>query len=387
MNKAFYIGIGSLLTGCMLVNARPSHTGHLYVTVTDFETGGSVTNATVTVRTQTEFNIGRTLESYFTKTSAQTDANGVAHVQFRFYDDEFDWWVESPDYYSGQRRIDYGRERFKPIVVESDYANIDTNTVEGLSKYNELAQLYSTDYMAYAAKFNPKSITYPSNVVHRSACLTPKHNPQSMYVHYPEGGVYLPRGYTIAVTNNGVEVVQYNPVDFDMKECRVICTEPDYDYDVHGPTGKDSDFRIERTRVLTNGVKTIHGSVVFAPGCGAYITQLPGDGHYPLIYEADTNATFLSRIPFEYSIVSGRVVQASQLLSNDECMVLRTRAVTNEAGEVVSCNYSKIYGPMSVDRRISFNTLVFNPTPNDPNLESDCTNNLAKPYGRGWARP
>lgn len=66
MNKAIYIGIGFLLSGCMLVNAWPSHTGHLYVTVTDFETGGPVTNATATVRAQTEFNIGRTLESYFT---------------------------------------------------------------------------------------------------------------------------------------------------------------------------------------------------------------------------------------------------------------------------------------------------------------------------------
>lgn len=138
---------------------------------------------------------------------------------------------------------------------------------------------------------------------------------------------------------------------------------------------------------MTNGVKTIHGTMAFAPGCGAYITQLPGDGHYPLIYEADTNATFLSNIPFEYSIVSGSVVQASQLLSKDECMVLKTRVVTNEAGKVVSCNYSKIYGPMSVDRSMTFDSLVFNPAPNDPNLEFNGTNNFAKPYGNCWVRP
>jgi len=387
VNKVFYVGIGSLLTGCLLVNARPSHTGHLYVTVTDFETGGPVTNATATVRAQTEFNIGRTLESYFTKTSAQTDTNGVAHVQFLFYDDDFSWWVESPTHYSGVDLLGFEDESFDPVVVESDYANIDTNTVDGLAKYNELALLYSTDYMAYAAKFNPKSITYPSNAVHRSVCLTPKHNPQPMYAHYLEDDVSLPIRNTTAATNNGVEVVQYDPVDFDMKEGLVICTEPDYDYWVHGPTGKNSDFRIERYRVITNGVKTIHGMLAFSPGCGAYITQLPGGGHYPLIYEADTNATFLSRIPFEYSIVSGRVVQTSQLLSKNECMVLKTRAMTNEVGEVVSCNYSKIYGPMSVDRRLRLDTLVFNPTPNDPNLESNCTNNLAKPYGHRWARP
>ena len=148
---------------------------------------------------------------------------------------------------------------------------------------------------------------------------------------------------------------------------------------MHGPTGKTSDFRIERFSVTTNGATAVYGSINFAPGCGAYIAQLPGDGHYPLIYEADTNATFLSSIPFEYNIVSGRVVQSSQLLSEEQCMVLKTRAATNEVGEVVSCNYSKIYGPMSISREVFFDDMMFNPTPNDTNLESDSNNNLADP--------
>ena len=161
-----------------------------------------------------------------------------------------------------------------------------------------------------------------------------------------------------AVTNNGIETVQYKPVNFDMKECLAVCSEPDYDFNVHGPTGKTSDFRIERYSVTTNNATTVHGAIVFAPGCGAYIAQLPGDGHYPLIYEADTNATFLSRIPFEYTVVSGKVNHISHLLTQDECLVLKTRAVTNEVGEVVNCNYSKIYGPMSIVREMFFDTNV-----------------------------
>jgi len=112
------------------------------------------------------------------------------------------------------------------------------------------------------------------------------------------------------------------------------------------------------------------------------MAQLPGDGHYPLIYEADTNATFLSNIPFEYTVVSGKVGHISQLLTQDECLVLKTRVVTNEVGDVVSCNYSKIYGPMTVDREMFFDTMMFNPTPNDPNLEYDSRNNLADVRGR-----
>ena len=63
-------------------------------------------------------------------------------------------------------------------------------------------------------------------------------------------------------------------------------------------------------------------------------------------------------------------------------MVLKTRAVTNEVGEVVNCNYSKIYGPMTIVREMFFDTMVFNPTPNDPNLESATRRNLAYPRRR-----
>ena len=383
MSKLVYIGCASMLAGCMLVNARSFHTGHLFVSLTDRETGGPITNATVTVRTQTEFNPGRTLESYFTKTSAQTDSNGIAHVEFQFCKSRFNWWVRAPSHYNGRLGPGHGDERFGCIVVKSDYLNINTNTVEGLDKYNEIRALYdSGDYLGFADKFKPKSVTYTNTVIHRSVCLTPKHNPRPMFAYDPDSGIYLPRKVSSVVTNNGIETVQYEPVDFDMKECLVVCSEPDYDYFVHGPTGKTSDFRIERFSVTTNGATAVYGSINFAPGCGAYIAQLPGDGHYPLIYEADTNETFLSNIPFEYTTVSGRVVQSSQLLSEDQCMVLKTRAVTNEVGEVVNCNYSKIYGPMTIVREMFFDTMVFNPTPNDPNLESATRRNLAYPRRR-----
>ena len=101
MNKVAFIGVASLMAGCMAVNARTFHTGHLFVSLTDRETGGPITNATVTVRCQTKFSLSHTLESFFTKTSAQSDSNGVAHVEFQFCSPEFNWWVNAPSHYNG----------------------------------------------------------------------------------------------------------------------------------------------------------------------------------------------------------------------------------------------------------------------------------------------
>ena len=39
MNKVISVTVAPLLTGCMMVNARTSHTGHLFVALTD--KGGS----------------------------------------------------------------------------------------------------------------------------------------------------------------------------------------------------------------------------------------------------------------------------------------------------------------------------------------------------------
>lgn len=379
MNKATFIGFASLLTGCMIANARTAHTGHLFVSLTDRETGAPITNAAVTVRCQTEFNLGRTSESYFTKTTAQSYSNGIAHVEFQFYSGEFNWWVDSPSHYSRRFGFGSGRERFGSIVEKSDYFNIDTNTVQGLAMYNELVQLdANNDFLGFAAKFSPKSVTYTNNVICRSVCLTPKHNPRPMYAYGGcEDDGYLPKKNPTVVLTNGLEVTKYDVVDFDLKDCLAVSSEPDYDPFLHGPSGRVSDFRIERFRVTTNGVVTTYGWLDFAPGCGAYITPMPSDGYFPVIYEADTNATFLSRIPFEYSTISGKVVYASHPLKKGECMVLKTRASTNEVGEVVGCNYSKIYGPMSVFKRMTFGAAMFNPDVNDNNLEFDIDNNLS----------
>ena len=386
MNKIIGMGLAPLLAGCTIVHAMSSHTGHLFVALTDRETGGPITNATVTVRCQTEFNIGYTIEDHFTKTTAPTGPDGVAHVVFQFYNPVFTWRVNAPSHHNGRFGSGHGSEHFHGAVEESDYYNIDTNTVAGLAMYNELKSLYDAgDVMGFLSRFNPKSVIYTSNVVHRAVCLTPRHNAQPMYAYGHPDRIYLPtkKDRTTIVTN-GLEITRYKPVDFDMKECLEVISVPDYDYDIHGPSGDVSDFHIERFSVTTNGVHTRYGWIEFAPGCGAYKRNTRDDPSFPTTYEADTNETFLTRIPFEYSSVSGQVVYAKNVLEGNEYMVLKTRVTTNEVGEVTSCNYSKILGPLRTWDRLYFRSLIFNPRPNDPNLEFDTGNNLATSDPCNW---
>ena len=79
MNKVAFVGVASLMVGCMVVNARTAHTGHLIVSLTDRETGGPITNAMVTVRTQTKFSLGGhgSPDSFYTNTSSCSDSNGI----------------------------------------------------------------------------------------------------------------------------------------------------------------------------------------------------------------------------------------------------------------------------------------------------------------------
>jgi hypothetical protein len=60
----------------------------------------------------------------------------------------------------------------------------------------------------------------------------------------------------------------------------------------------------------------------------------------------------------------------------DPAYFVRTRVVLDEKGEITSANYAKITSPIHFDPRgrIEF-TYVFNPTPNDRNLEFDTSKN------------
>ena len=105
-------------------------TGHLIVTCIDKETGGPITNATVTVKTLNCIgpNAG-VYESHYTRTSAMTDSNGVADVEFEFLVPDFEWKISTPSHYSSA--VGIPNECFDAEIVPSEYEDIDESTPEG----------------------------------------------------------------------------------------------------------------------------------------------------------------------------------------------------------------------------------------------------------------
>lgn len=106
------------------------------------------------------------------------------------------------------------------------------------------------------------------------------------------------------------------------------------------------------------------------PYAGAYLMKKDMFSDFKNVYHADTNANY--RQTFAYSF--DRYPQKRPIVSElgeDEYLVFRTRTKIDKKGQLLSANYGVLYGPWGFvgpgGMKIQF--LVFNPTPNDTNLE------------------
>ena len=353
-------------------------TGNLTVIFSDTD-GKPITNATVKVKTSKGAFWGRGSESEYFHYEGHSDSNGVASIDFGFRDADFSWRVITPSHYS--QEFGSKRECFDSVVEESDYLHVDTNTVEGLARYEELRRLYYADdaesYVQYISKMQPKNVTYTNKRIVRSVRFYPKRNPQPMFKYGRGSRNQLPENVVNVVTHDNMQVDQYSSVDFDMMKRGFLRPWGN----VVGCIGSVSDFKIVRFHTNTNNVDTYFGWMEFADGCGACKMHKTGDESFPTTYTADTNAIYLSRIPFEYHNVDGKYIYTKELLKDDEYMVLRTRAVFDDSGAVTNCHYALIGGRMRICGNLFYRWAVFNPRPNDPNLEYDF-NNLARPKSR-----
>lgn len=367
-------------SGCIIMFAcvslgRSWESGNFTVALSDVE-GNPITNAIVTVKSSKGLLGGRGCDDEYNFTSAKSDEKGIASVDFKFCVSHFVWQLETPSHYS--QRYFTPREFFKRKVVESDYRHIDTNTVDGLTKWRELKRLEDENteesIAEYLRKFEPKSVTYTENAISRSLKFFPKKNPQPMYAYGEDDVISLPSG-RIEVPTNGYTVIVYPQANVDLKNNKVVRSDVPIDVD------QSADFLIEQYLIETNGVYEVIVRIKFADGCGAYKAKRAMDDSFPTLYVADTNAEFVAE--YEFSTCSDsttdELISQKRLLHDDECLVLRTRKSKTEDGVTDGWHYSKILGPICVGSGLSFRQSVFNPRLNDPNLEFDMKRNLASP--------
>ena len=130
----------------------------------------------------------------------------------------------------------------------------------------------------------------------------------------------------------------------------------------------------------------IVGRIEFDEKCGAYIGKKTGCESFPSVYEANSKNEYLSI--FQIAIANcdefGVWLCESPIVGADKYMVIRSRVKCDEKGNIVSANYSKILGSFGLAYSVGADEVVFNPRPNDTNLEFDPEQNLYKgKKGRG----
>ena len=138
--------------------------------------------------------------------------------------------------------------------------------------------------------------------------------------------------------------------------------------------GKAADFYVQREASPTNSKVTVNSGIVFrGEGNGAYIRKkVKTTSDFKTDYEANTNEIYQSALPLRhYPAPNAPMYTFSSIVKDDEYAVLRTRVKKDAKGEIVNANYSAMLGAVYIDESFDWLIYVFNPTPNDPNLERD----------------
>ena len=311
---------GGMVFWCAMY--EPEKWGSITVTGCDIY-GQPITNAILHVDTCVHYGIRPALSDDYRHYEGMTDSKGKVTVKFKRRWQDVDWRLDAPDHYSAKKVTERPENKCK---------------------------------------------------LHRSLKLYPKRNPQPMYAYGKDDYIKLPNGSSEFMTN-GYKVVRYEDVAIDLKNNVALSGD-----DLSAWESR-ADFVIEEQEIVTNDVKTFVGKIRFAPGCGAYRCKYTGDASFPTTYAADVNMTYESEIRFSASrdMSTGKLISQTRILQDGEYMVLRTRKTKTEKGVDAGWHYSKVFGPLRICAYFQCQQSVFNPRLNDPNLELDLENNLARP--------
>ena len=151
---------------------------------------------------------------------------------------------------------------------------------------------------------------------------------------------------------------------FDLERCQFIA-----------PYGEGCDSDVLLRFTLNNPSRKgyhmkMEVSFTNMPYAGAYQMKKDDFSDFKNVYHAGTNANYLQAFVYSFD----RNPQKRPIvveLGEDEYLVFRTRTKVDEKGRLISANYGVLYGQWQFvgpgGMKVPF--LVFNPTPNDTNLE------------------
>lgn len=120
------------------------------------------------------------------------------------------------------------------------------------------------------------------------------------------------------------------------------------------------------------------------PYAGAYRLKMDDWSDMKSVYQADTNANYVSELTFRYAREKGNRRPIVEKLEKDEYLVFRTRTKVDREGKLQSARYGKLYGPWNFEDAggSQIYKVFLNAKDNDVNLEDMWTIETAKKYRR-----
>ena len=320
----------------------------LYVTVID-DDGYPVSNATVHVG----FTAGHVVfaEGRSYDYEGRTGEDGKAVVRFNGGSSDVYWSVSADGYYSSDVRKETFLVEVTPIPPVF---------------YN---------------------VTMLEHEKHGNVTLYRKKNPQSMYSYTREMDIKSP-------TNNGrygfdLQYFDWLPPYGEGKvaDFYYVRDRPDETNMVRRAKSNQSGFfQFKNGEPGFPKLGDVIGRIEFDENGGAYIGKKTGCESFPSTHHADIRQRFVRSIPITISYCDEFHVwlQEAPIVNKGEYMVIRSRVKCDDHANIVSANYSKILGPAGLASWVSIEESVFNPRPNDTNLEFDPKRNLYQgKKGRG----
>ena len=321
----FFVCVAGLVACVRATGGMFQRDSAAYFKVTDYD-GSPISNAVVKINTMKKWipgeNFGRTI---YMDVAGKSDANGDARVEFLCKSLNFTYSVDLEGYYGTGGGVGFARAGRGFMLRQTQF---ETNLV---------------------AKLKPVKKPIPMYVLRQIM-----HHPLRYPGRASRGwwGVDLKVGDWIKPNGKG-EIA-----DFFVE---------------YSETHFDKDRAIDCALVFTNALYD-----------GCYVAKCTGT-RFRSDYAANTNAVYLKRLDFVSWGKKYKGRYATELLDEDEYLVLRTRTKTTEDGNFVSAHYSKIYGPIHLKGGFYSKGTYFNPNENDTNLEANTKVNLMPGGSVGFA--